>query len=264
MSKSSIATESFPIVLSDVPTAPAAVAPSSANLAMLDQLAKDANGAHQSIVESEALTLMAAFAVGRHLTEAKRLVPYGEWQQWMQANLRFKAVQARRYMAVHENRDLVEARMKADPDEITCFSDAVRFLREHLHGQKAAASPVSPEPSGPSGCSVRTIPSTVLPDDQNAKITPDAATEVNAEAPTPLYPPPAPADGILSEDQARALAEVDAAMEAADRKWAAAIVRVRDERLWRDDYDSFDEWCVEVVGQSEAKVNRRLGRLGVE
>lgn len=74
----------------------------------LGELAKRINAEH----EAATLATMEAFErwakVGESLAEAKAQVPHGEWGEWVEANCRFGARQARKYMQIHERRAELE------------------------------------------------------------------------------------------------------------------------------------------------------------
>jgi hypothetical protein len=80
----------------------------------LSNLADRINDAHKIAMEWAQCAIDRAIGVGELLTEAKVLVPHGEWEQWVTENCRFGPRQAQRYLRAFEHRDAIRAKATSD------------------------------------------------------------------------------------------------------------------------------------------------------
>lgn len=73
----------------------------------LATIASSNNDHHSQAVSQAKSALDHARQAGELLTQAKSLVPYGEWLQWLDANCEVSPRQAQRYMRVSSNWDAI-------------------------------------------------------------------------------------------------------------------------------------------------------------
>lgn len=92
----------------------------------LPQLATTANDAHQQFERLAGEALDHAQRAGQALTEAKAALPHGQFETWIEHNVKFSARTARSYMRVATNWQTISSR-RADCPSLS-LRDAIQML----------------------------------------------------------------------------------------------------------------------------------------
>ncbi|WP_397568579.1 DUF3102 domain-containing protein [Schlesneria sp. T3-172] len=100
--------------------------PTAIPLSTLPQLATTANTCHQHFERLASDALDFAYRAGKALQDAKRMLPHGGFEVWVQENVSFSPRTARSYMRIASNWSTIRAKRDLNPS--LSLRDAIGLL----------------------------------------------------------------------------------------------------------------------------------------
>ncbi len=218
---------------------------------LTETLAAQINAEHSKAEMAARTAIGHAVRVGELLTQAKAEVPHGGWMPWVESNLSFGDRQGRKYMQLFRNREqigienadlTIDAAVGLMASPKPTFAERLQEVREDL--QAAVETPPGEEYYLKARCALLYLHREhrkaidAITDPVEAAAVAEVALEV---------------ENTLIELQMRSSCKI-----------GKALTEIRDERLYRGEYDTFEEYCSAKHGMDQHQVDFMISAAGAE